>query len=155
MHLQNWSIGLALAVALGCGVKEEELPPADLPFTNHDTGVSADDTAAPGPDADTDSDVDADADADADSDTDADSDDTGGPVGTDNDGDGVTVEAGDCDDSDSSRYPGNSESCNGIDNDCDGEVDSPNPVDGALWYPDFDGDSWGQHEANGSHAERL
>ena len=69
--------------------------------------------------------------------------DTPGPVETDEDGDGVSVEAGDCDDGDADRFPGNMESCNGVDNDCDGEVDSPNPSDGTVWYRDFDGDSWG------------
>ena len=65
------------------------------------------------------------------------------PPETDDDGDGVSVEAGDCDDDDATRYPGNTETCNGVDNDCDGEADSPNPSDGSVWYRDFDGDSWG------------
>ena len=65
------------------------------------------------------------------------------PEETDEDGDGVSVEAGDCDDSNPDRFPGNTESCNGVDNDCDGEVDAPNPSDGSVWYRDFDGDSWG------------
>ncbi len=128
MHLQNWSVVPLMALVLGCGAKEEEAATMPLPFLNYDTGTTAEDV---------------DADADADVDADADADDTSIPVETDDDGDGVSVEAGDCDDNDASRFPGNSESCNGVDNDCDGEVDSPNPVDGSLWYPDFDGDSWG------------
>jgi len=39
---------------------------------------------------------------------------------TDTDGDGWTVEDGDCDDSDATVYPGAEEICDGLDNDCDG-----------------------------------
>ncbi len=42
---------------------------------------------------------------------------------TDEDGDGVTPNDGDCDDADPTRYPGKSEECNGIDDNCNGAVD--------------------------------
>ena len=40
------------------------------------------------------------------------------PTGTDADGDGVTIEAGDCDDTDPANFPGNEEACDGRDGDC-------------------------------------
>jgi hypothetical protein len=43
---------------------------------------------------------------------------------TDNDKDGVTDCASDCDDSDPNNFPGNVELCDGFDNDCDGMLDS-------------------------------
>jgi hypothetical protein len=62
---------------------------------------------------------DTDTDTDADTDTDSDTD-TGAPL--DADGDGSPVGA-DCDDADTRRYPGAEETCDEIDNDCDGLVD--------------------------------
>ncbi len=58
---------------------------------------------------------------------------------------GAFVErAGDCDDSASDVYPGRVELCNGVDDDCSGVVDdTPNE----LWYPDLDGDGFGDAEA--------
>ena len=45
-------------------------------------------------------------------------------VGADNDGDGATLEEGDCDDSNAAVYPGADEvEANGLDDDCDGTVD--------------------------------
>jgi hypothetical protein len=58
----------------------------------------------------------------------------------DADGDGWTVEGGDCDDSDASVYPGAPELCDGIDNNCDGVGDTDSPQ---TWYADLDGDGFG------------
>jgi hypothetical protein len=46
----------------------------------------------------------------------------------DADGDGVSAAAGDCDDDDAQRSPLALEGCNGVDDDCDGIVDSPAQV---------------------------
>jgi hypothetical protein len=62
------------------------------------------------------------------------------PLLSDLDGDGFSVEEGDCNDLDSSLHPAREEVCDGIDNNCDGAVD-----EGVIptWYFDFDGDGHG------------
>ena len=59
----------------------------------------------------------------------------------DGDGDGVAASE-DCDDDDATVYPGATEQCNGVDDDCDGEVDEE-AQDATLWYTDEDGDGHG------------
>jgi hypothetical protein len=54
---------------------------------------------------------------------------------------GYVSDATDCDDSDSSVYPGATEYCNGLDDDCDGVVDDG--VSSTTWYLDADGDGYG------------
>ncbi|MFH1468109.1 MAG: putative metal-binding motif-containing protein, partial [Pseudomonadota bacterium] len=49
----------------------------------------------------------------------------------------------DCDDGDPGVHPGVSEVCNGLDDDCDGEVDDGPGRDRLPWYPDEDGDGFG------------
>jgi len=50
----------------------------------------------------------------------------------DGDGDGVTTCSAppDCDDGDASNFPGNTEACDGVDNDCDGVPESTADLDG-------------------------
>ncbi|MCB9759913.1 MAG: FG-GAP repeat protein [Alphaproteobacteria bacterium] len=57
---------------------------------------------------------------------------------------GKTDVSGDCDDNDRRVHPDGQETCDGLDNDCDGAVDE-DAVGGQLadWYPDTDGDGYG------------
>ncbi len=56
------------------------------------------------------------------------------------------TESGDCDDLDRARRPGAPESCNGLDDDCDGEIDE-DAVDVVRQYEDDDGDGFGRSTA--------
>jgi len=55
---------------------------------------------------------------------------------------GYVSDDSDCDDLDATVYPGAPETCNDVDDDCDGRVDD-SAVDGLTWYADADGDSYG------------
>ncbi len=73
----------------------------------------------------------------------------------DNYGDeGITIEAceqpenyapnkWDCNESDASINPDAVEVCDAVDNDCDGQVDEASAEDAQIWYPDRDGDGYG------------
>jgi len=52
----------------------------------------------------------------------------------------------DCDESDAAVNPGATELCDGIDNDCDASVDETDAADAVTWYPDEDGDGYGDDE---------
>ncbi len=49
----------------------------------------------------------------------------------------------DCDDGDAAVNPGATESCNGLDDDCDGDTDEDDASDASAWYLDADGDGFG------------
>ncbi len=55
---------------------------------------------------------------------------------------GTVSAGGDCDDSNASIHPFAAERCDGVDQDCDGLIDD-DPTDGGAWYPDVDGDGYG------------
>jgi hypothetical protein len=74
------------------------------------------------------------------------------PVPPDADGDHWQAHL-DCDDDDPLAWPGAPELCDGVDNDCDGEVDEEE--DEVNWYLDEDGDGWGRSDDFLSSCERL
>ena len=56
---------------------------------------------------------------------------------------GYVADATDCDDTDAAVFPGATELCNGLDDDCDAVVDPPTSADASTWYADADGDTFG------------
>ncbi len=66
--------------------------------------------------------------------------DTDPTLPSDGDGDGIPA-SDDCDDTDASVYPGAPEACNGVDDDCDGDIDedAANPVE---FFEDADADGY-------------
>ncbi len=55
---------------------------------------------------------------------------------------GTVAEGTDCDDADPARSPGASETCNSVDDDCDGSTDE-GASDATTWFRDADGDTHG------------
>src|SRR5687767_2846951 len=60
----------------------------------------------------------------------------------DYDADGVTESEGDCDDANGQLFPGNTEDCDELDNDCDVSIDEGVTT---TWYADEDGDGVGNY----------
>jgi len=70
-----------------------------------------------------------------------------GTSNDDKDGDGVSA-ARDCDDEDPSVGLPQPESCNGLDDDCNGRIDDDPVAGGQPWYRDVDGDGYGAPDPN-------
>jgi hypothetical protein len=60
---------------------------------------------------------------------------------------GWVTDATDCDDTETDINPGAAEVCDSIDNDCDGQADEDDATDMSEWYPDLDGDGFGDQDA--------
>ena len=56
---------------------------------------------------------------------------------------GTVADNTDCDDLQTSINPAASETCNGLDDNCDGATDEVSAVDATTWYLDGDGDGYG------------
>ncbi len=56
---------------------------------------------------------------------------------------GYVADATDCDDARAATYPGATEYCNGIDDDCNGTIDDDYAADALTWYADTDSDAYG------------
>ncbi len=66
-----------------------------------------------------------------------------GSVGAvDADADGYAA-CEECDDGNAANFPGASEYCDDVDNNCDGEIDEVTSVDASTWYADLDADTYG------------
>ncbi len=57
--------------------------------------------------------------------------------------DGYVENSADCNDAEPSANPMADEVCDGLDNDCDMEVDEPDALDAPTWYRDMDEDGYG------------
>ena len=123
-HLLTLSLALSLAACSNAFDDKGDDPEGDEDQEEEDTDGGTDDE-------------------DDDEDEDDDDDDTdGGDEYTDDDGDGYTEDEGDCDDGDPDINPFAPEICNGVDDDCNGDIDD-DPDDGTTYYLDADGDGFG------------
>jgi hypothetical protein len=77
--------------------------------------------------------------------------------GEDHDGDGFSIREGDCDDTLHSVYPGSPDVADGLDNDCDGEIDegSPEADDDGDGFSDREGDCDDEDPAVYPHAPEV
>ncbi len=88
--------------------------------------------------------------------TDADNDGHGDPAtgaATCDPAPGTVLVGDDCDDTDATAAPGLTETCDGIDNDCDGTADN-GAVDASTYYADADNDGYGSATATAAACTR-
>lgn len=71
----------------------------------------------------------------------------------DGDGDGFSVDDGDCNDDNTGIFPGATERCDGIDSDCDGSDAGGDLTGATTFYEDLDGDSFGADDTGVSACE--
>ena len=60
---------------------------------------------------------------------------------------GYADDAFDCDDDDAAISPNATEICDGVDNDCDGDIDEDDAADAETWYADSDSDGYGDADS--------
>ena len=72
------------------------------------------------------------------------------PTATDTGGASYVDNSGDCDDESDTVNPGVAEACDGIDNNCDGEVDEATEDNAPTWWLDSDGDGVPQNSTRTS-----
>jgi hypothetical protein len=152
-----WTSCLIGLSVLGCRPDWEE----DVKYLDpEETGSAGDDTAASGdtgePDDDPEDTGDPNNDPEDTGEPKDDPVDTGEPKDdpepVDEDGDGFSVDE-DCDDGNAEISPAASEICDGIDNDCDGEIDESDALDPSTWWLDADGDGYGDETASTASCE--
>ncbi len=130
-----------------CGVPEGKVPDnSDCDDGRFETNPGADEYCN-GIDDDCDGDIDPDSSVDAPTwYIDADSDEYGSTdytlVQCEQPG-GYVPDDNDCDDLDGEINPGADERCNGVDDDCDGDIDEDDAIDATTWYADSDADGYG------------
>jgi len=126
-----------LVCADDCDDTDADMTPADLDGDGYSTCDGDCDDHAAGLNLD-------DTDGDGFSTCDGDCDDQDSDDLVDWDGDGYSTCDGDCDDSQPDVNPAASESCNGIDDNCDGPVDEGQDNPGCtVYFEDLDGDGYG------------
>ena len=132
-------ISIVLGLVLGCeSIKQSnECTDCDTADVDTDTGdiTDTDDTDDDTEDQDTE-----------------DTEDTS--TNLDADGDGFTIEDGDCDDTNPNAHPNATEYCDGFDNDCNGMTDESSALDAQQWFEDADEDSFGNPDAYGQACEQ-
>ena len=141
-------VGLLMSLGPGCSGSWDD---DDDGWGDDDDGGGDDDASDDDDDDDTSTWNDADGDG---WESDVDCDDTDPALNwSDSDGDGVATcpeggDPGDCDDADADNYPGNPETCDGSDNDCDGSAE----VDGdgvcGMWSLIATETTWTARELN-------
>ncbi len=133
---------VSLSVLFACANPATKDPPAeDTDASSTDDGSGDDGSGDDGGSDDGSGDDGSGDDGGADSDVDT------GVV--DDDGDGYAEVDGDCDDDNKAVSPDADEICDEIDNDCDDVTDEAGALDAQTWYPDEDGDDYGDEEAEG------